>query len=144
MEFAKSLALETGVLPWARRRPAAAARRGAAPELAVAVVSTRAALAELAPEWNALCAAADGPARLFLSHAWVSNWCRHYLDSAATGLAIVTARRNGRLVLVWPLVVETRLGLRTASFLGAPVSQYGDVLVAVSYTHLTLPTNREV
>ena len=44
-------------------------------------------------------------------------------------LAIVTARRNGSLVMVWPLVLERSNGLSTLSWMGDPVSQYGDVLV---------------
>jgi CelD/BcsL family acetyltransferase involved in cellulose biosynthesis len=41
---------------------------------------------------------------------------------------VVTVRRAGRLVMLWPLVVERVAGLRVLHWMGEPVSQYGDVL----------------
>ena len=43
-------------------------------------------------------------------------------------LAIVTVRRKGRLVMLWPLVSERVAGLKVLRWMGEPVSQYGDVL----------------
>ena len=47
-------------------------------------------------------------------------------------LAIVTGRRSGRLVLVWPLVVERGTGVVKLTSMGAPVSQYSDALIEPS------------
>ena len=53
----------------------------------------------------------------------------HYLGKDGSTLAIVAARHEGRLVMVWPLVQQRASGLRMVSFMGAPVTQYGDVLI---------------
>jgi CelD/BcsL family acetyltransferase involved in cellulose biosynthesis len=42
----------------------------------------------------------------------------------------VTVRQHGVLIGVLPLVVERVFGLKQLAFMGAPVSQYGDVLMA--------------
>jgi CelD/BcsL family acetyltransferase involved in cellulose biosynthesis len=52
-----------------------------------------------------------------------------YLPKAAPSLAIVTGRRDGRLVMVWPLTTERVAGLSQLAWMGDPVSQYGDILV---------------
>lgn len=96
------------------------------------LVTTRAEFDALAPEWNELFARAGHSAQLFQTFDWNWHWCNHYLGkSAAEGpaLAVLTARRSGRLVMVWPLVTERIAGLRQLTWMGAPVSQYGDVLV---------------
>lgn len=85
----------------------------------------------LAEEWDTLFAAAARPEHVFQSHAWCWHWARTYLDATSsrrTRLAIVTGRAEGRLVLIFPLVIERRFGLRQLAWLGAPVSQYGDVI----------------
>ena len=89
-------------------------------------------LMALEDAWNALHAEAGKTAHVFQSFNWCWHWCRHYLGDQATGprLAIVTGRRAGRLVLVMPLVVQRTAGLRELTWLGAPVSQYGDVIAA--------------
>ena len=129
MSLAKTLALEP--FGWVRtqRRLTEVAAPEAANSLNLTLVTSVQDLAQLEPEWQALWDGADGACRIFLSFNWVWHWCQQYLDSNGAGLAIVTGRRNGQLVIVWPLVLETSLGARMVSFLGAPVSQYGDVLV---------------
>ena len=98
------------------------------------VVDTVAGLDALAPEWNDLFARAGRPINVFQTHAFAALWARTYLardgeTDTDTRLAIVTARVAGRLVLVWPLVIEHQLGLRVLSWLGAPIAQYGDILL---------------
>lgn len=81
--------------------------------------------------WNALFDAVASPMQVFQSYAWCWHWCRHYLPQRGRRgpqLAVVAGRIDGRLVLVMPLVVERRAGLRELCWLGEPVSQYGDVL----------------
>lgn len=98
------------------------------------LVTDVAAFETLEPEWDALFAAAGRPTQVFQTFAWNWHWCRHYLppqsSRSRSQLAIVTGRLSGRLVLVWPLVLERVAGLRRLAWMGDPVSQYGDVLVA--------------
>jgi CelD/BcsL family acetyltransferase involved in cellulose biosynthesis len=96
----------------------------------IAVVTTRAALADLADDWNALFEHAGDGRQVFQTFDWTRIWAELFA-TGKTGdatLAIVTMRRAGRLVFVWPLCVERVAGLRQLSFIGAPVSQYSDVL----------------
>lgn len=88
--------------------------------------------ARLESDWNGLIDTAGRPEHVFQGFNWCWHWCRHYLGDGRQGptLAIVTGRSNGRLVLLMPLVIERHAGLRELSWLGAPVSQYGDVVAA--------------
>ncbi len=98
--------------------------------LAFEIVSAREGFDALEQDWNALFDRAGRPAQAFQSFNWLWHWANHYLaPSAAPGLAIVTVRRAGRLILVWPLVRERTAGLDCLAWMGAPVSQYGDILV---------------
>lgn len=95
--------------------------------LDLAVVETWDEFEALREDWESLSASAGKPAHVFQQHSWIWHWWRTFLDDKQKP-AIVTGRRNGQLVLVVPLVVETQLGVRTASFMGDPVSQYSDVV----------------
>ena len=91
----------------------------------------------LAADWDTLFCEAGRPEQVFQTFAWNWHWSRHYLRGrGAPCLAIVTGRWNGRLVLVLPLVVERVAGLRQLSWMGAPVSQYGDILASAEATGL--------
>ena len=92
------------------------------------VVRTRAGFDALAADWDALFERSARSEHMFLNFNWLWHWANHYLPAAAE-LGIVTGRRNGRLVLVLPLLVERVAGLRQLAFMGAPVSQYGDILL---------------
>lgn len=96
------------------------------------LVTGVAAFETLEPEWDALFAASGRPTQVFQTFAWNWHWCRHYLPASGSRahLAIVTGRLNGKLILIWPLVLERVFGLRRLAWMGDPVSQYGDVLVA--------------
>jgi len=99
-----------------------------------ALVTDRGAFDALEPEWTDLFDRAGRGTQVFQTFNWNWHWCNHYLGdgsrgSAAPALAVVTARRAGRLVMVWPLAVERVAGLRNLIWMGAPVSQYGDVLI---------------
>jgi CelD/BcsL family acetyltransferase involved in cellulose biosynthesis len=120
--------------PVDERAPASHAVRdpvtvGKADGLQLDIIRTRAGFDSLESEWNALFAAAGRSEHMFLTFNWLWHWANHYLPASAE-LAIVTGRRNGRLVLIWPLLIERTAGLRQLAFMGAPVSQYGDVLIA--------------
>ncbi len=96
-----------------------------------AVIRTRAGFDELEHDWNALFARAGSCLQVFQTFNWCWNWARHYLpsDPRQCPLAIVTIRRGGQLVLVWPLVLTRVAGLKQLSWMGEPVSQYGDIVV---------------
>lgn len=99
-----------------------------------ALIDCRDGLNALGADWNALFATAGRPEQVFQTFAWNWHWSRHYVSerrlSRGPRLAVVTGRRNGRLVLVMPLVTERVAGLKQLAWIGAPVSQYGDVLAA--------------
>ncbi len=98
--------------------------------LELKVITDRADFDALEAEWNGLFARAGRSHQLFLSFNWLWHWCNHYLvPDRTTRLSIVIARRDGRLVMVWPLVTERSRGLTMLSWMGDPVSQYGDVLI---------------
>lgn len=114
------------------------------------VVRSRAAFDALESDWNALFERAGSGTQVFQTFNWCWHWTRHYLPEGArrTRLAIVTGRRAGRLVLVWPLVVERVAGLRQIAWMGGPPAQYGDILVdpdldaaAVASAHRHLVAN---
>lgn len=109
----------------------------------LALVTDRAAFDALEAEWTLLFRRAGRGTQVFQTFNWCWHWCNHYLETPAHGanartLAIVTARRGGRLVMVCPLVAERTAGLRKLAWLGAPVSQYGDVLIEEGIDTLAL------
>jgi CelD/BcsL family acetyltransferase involved in cellulose biosynthesis len=98
-----------------------------------ALVSERSALDALEPEWNDLFRRAGRDTQLFQTFNWNWHWANHYLTATPglgrrRSLAIVTVRRSGRLVMLWPLIAERIAGLEVLRWMGEPVSQYGDVL----------------
>lgn len=94
----------------------------------VEILSGRDAFLALKPEWDALFARAGLPQQLFQRHAFLRHWCDHYL-SADDRLCLVVGREAGRLVMLWPLERRRRLGLELVRLMGAPVAQFGDILV---------------
>ncbi len=93
------------------------------------LISSRAEFERLEPEWNALHARVSGASKVFLNFNWNWHWANHYLSDQTCQLAIVVGRRHGVLVSIWPLVSQRLAGLRMVTFMGMPVSQYGDLLV---------------
>lgn len=127
------------------------------PQLDFGLVQDFDGLVALERDWSELFVAHARPEQVFQAHDWCRIWCRHYLPAAgAKGprLAILTGRLHGRLVLVWPMVVEHRAGLKALAFLGDPVSQYGDALtspearspatIAAAWRHLVLATGADL
>jgi len=133
MNFVRTLVPEPSAWLGRSRRTASAGEPAkpaccAAP-LDFSVITDKGELARFEPEWNSLWANAEGPVRLFLSFNWLWHWQQHYLSNGTAQLAVVVGRHQGKAVVIWPLVIARTLGLRTVSFAGAPVSQYGDILV---------------
>ena len=125
-----TLPLPGGLHP-ARAAVAAAilAPAWAAAPVTFAVVSNRAGFDALQADWSDLFRRAGRDAQLFQTFNWNWHWANHYLETAGRRtLAVVTVRRNGRLVMLWPLVAERVAGLKVLRWMGDPVTQYGDVL----------------
>jgi CelD/BcsL family acetyltransferase involved in cellulose biosynthesis len=112
----------------ARRRAAGAhvaiARPGAGVE--VATVADAAGFAQLADGWDSLVRSMPRPSP-FMLHAWLEESWRHLAGDAS--MAVVTARRDGRLVGALPLMIHKRLGLRVATFVGGRESALADLLL---------------
>jgi CelD/BcsL family acetyltransferase involved in cellulose biosynthesis len=100
---------------------------GPAANLQVETVGDAAAFAGLAAGWDDLVTAMPRPSP-FMLHAWLEEWWRHLGGDAR--LAVVIARRDGRLVGALPLMITRRLGVRTASFIGGRDSALADLLLA--------------
>jgi CelD/BcsL family acetyltransferase involved in cellulose biosynthesis len=103
-------------------------------EIELAIVTTRDGFDALEHEWNALFERAGRPAQVFQTFNWNWHWANHYLSSSPGGISglnpcIVTGRRNGRLVMIWPLASERVRGITQIFWMGEPVSQYGDVVI---------------
>jgi CelD/BcsL family acetyltransferase involved in cellulose biosynthesis len=94
------------------------------------IITTRAGFDALAADWNTLFDRAGRGEQAFQTFNWNWHWCNHYLrEGRGQQLAVVTGRRAGRLVMVWPLVTQRVAGLVQLSWMGDPVSQYCDVLM---------------
>jgi CelD/BcsL family acetyltransferase involved in cellulose biosynthesis len=95
--------------------------------LTVERASTPEAFAALAPGWDDLVRAMRRPTP-FLLHTWLTEWWRHYGEGGE--LAVLAARRDGRLVGALPLCLLRRRGLRILTFLGDRDSVLADLLIA--------------
>lgn len=109
--------------------------RGTSPSASEAtfdLVTTREAFEALEGEWNDLFARAGRDTQLFQTFNWLWHWANHFLprdDGGSHALSIITARIEGRLALVWPLVKERHGPIVRLTWMGEPVSQYGDILI---------------
>jgi CelD/BcsL family acetyltransferase involved in cellulose biosynthesis len=95
----------------------------------IAVIRDRAGFESLATEWTELFERAGRPEQLFQTFEWLDCWADHFLDDPGR-LRLVIGRRDGRLAMVWPLIITTNcFGLAQLGWMGEPVSQYGDALL---------------
>lgn len=120
-------------VPLWNARPVDVAVAGeAAVPLALNLVVDRLGFNALESDWTDLFQRAGRSEQVFQSFGWLWHWCNHFCDpqDRKQQLAIVTGYRDGVLTLVCPFVVNRSGGVATLSFMGDPVSQYGDVLVA--------------
>ena len=89
--------------------------------------------AQLRSEWNSVLQASSSNC-VFLTHEWLFTWWKHLAEGR--GLAILTARIDGRLVGILPLAVRdpqyVRMVPRVFEFLGSGVigSDYLDAIVS--------------
>jgi CelD/BcsL family acetyltransferase involved in cellulose biosynthesis len=105
--------------------------------LAISFATDADALMRLAKGWGELEAAAGAEASIFQSHAW----CRAIVSARRTTApdifrpAIATARREGRLVALWPLTLQRKGFCWIARALDHPFGQFAGLL-AVPGTNL--------
>lgn len=114
--------------PEAVAPPSAAHRHPAA--AAVDVIDSLDGLEALEADWRVLEDKAARPTQLFQSFDWCAAWSRARAGDRCVGVAIITVRIDGRLVLVWPLMRVCVGPLCILRWLSDPYSQYGDVLIA--------------
>lgn len=126
---AVSTALTHEFLAEFESEPVTATTTRARTALELSVARTAADMDGLEADWNALFQRAGRGQHAFQQFAWLKHWRDHYFDSDREQLFIVTAHRAGRLVFVWPLVRSQMHAVQHLTWMGAPVSQYGDVLI---------------
>ncbi len=114
--------------------PAAAAT--STPDLTYSIVRDLDGFQLLKDEWTDLHTRSGTGAQVFLSYDWNHNWIETYHARHAhplgEELAIIVGRRNGRVVMIWPLLRQRMVGLSYLSWIGHPVTQYCDILADVS------------
>ena len=98
-------------------------------EIAIETIDTFDRFEELEDDWNKLFARNARPANVFQSFNWHWHWARNYLGENTKSLRIVAAFSGDELVMLWPLVISKSMGVRQLTWMGAPVSQYGDILI---------------
>lgn len=111
----------------------AATQESAAASLACELVSDRDGFLALRDDWDTLFERSGKSHQLFQSFNWLQHWCRHYVwpdeRRRHCPLRIVVGRVDGRVAVIWPLLLDHVFGMTRLSWMGEPVSQYGDVLV---------------
>ncbi|MBP2461096.1 MULTISPECIES: GNAT family N-acetyltransferase [unclassified Rhizobium] len=92
-------------------------------------LSTLAEIDTVADAWRALESRCEDRLTYFQSFDWCRGWVAAFAgDGSAFEFRIETVWRNGSLVAVWPLMVQTVSGIRVLENLGAPHSQYCNLL----------------
>jgi CelD/BcsL family acetyltransferase involved in cellulose biosynthesis len=98
----------------------------APPEVTFETVSTEAAFAALAPDWDDLVRSMARPSP-YLLHAWLLAWWRHYGEGKE--LTVPVAYRRERLVGALPMCVQRGHGLDVLMFMGADQVALADLLL---------------
>jgi CelD/BcsL family acetyltransferase involved in cellulose biosynthesis len=91
-------------------------------------------LSDIERHWRDLENSASKTTNLFQTFDWCWNWCaaREEDPDSPWSIMILTGWNDGRLLLIWPLAL-TRPGIlnvREAHWLGDPLTQYGDIIIA--------------
>ncbi len=84
--------------------------------------------AGLEAKWRDLCNHAPEHG-FFQIYTWVWAWWKHLGEASGYKLCIITVNQDGRLVLIWPLVVRRLALWHIGTWLGAGTGQYGDLLL---------------
>ena len=115
--------VDDAIRPYVQRTPL-----DPAPVDILHLITSRSGFEAIEDEWNQLFEHAGRSEQMFQTFNWLWHWTNRFCAVGMDSLAIVVARREGRIVAILPLAVERVAGLRQLAFMGAPVSQYGDVL----------------
>ena len=102
-------------------------------QIAVETIEQFSRFEELEPYWNDLFRRSPSPGNVFRSFNWHWHWCNRYLNTSGSILRIVAVWSDERLIMVWPLIIVRSFGVRQLKWMGAPVSQYGDVLIDAAH-----------
>jgi CelD/BcsL family acetyltransferase involved in cellulose biosynthesis len=89
-------------------------------------------LESLEHDWRALEEKDGKNTNVFQGFAWCWHWAKYAANGieADWRLKILTGQQNGRLVLLWPMAIPQDAIMNEARWLGEPLTQYGDVLLA--------------
>jgi CelD/BcsL family acetyltransferase involved in cellulose biosynthesis len=105
--------------------PYARNRSNLRPPLEAEAIEGADAYSVLRDDWQRI-ADLQGGAILFQTHELLSAWTRHFPSKR---LVTIVVRDRGRPVLIWPLTIERQFLVRVACGAGAPIGQYGEVLL---------------
>ncbi len=94
----------------------------------VETIRDTATLSRIETEWRKLCERAPGHG-FFQTFSWIWPWWKYLGEPSGYELRIVTVRMDGRLVLIWPLVVRRQGLWRVGVWLGSGTGQYGDLVI---------------
>jgi len=96
----------------------------------VDVISSADGLRSIAVEWRSLERLTNATA-VFQSHAQLSIWARHFIprEGSHVRLHVAVVRRQGRPVLILPLVITGLPVFRVARMAGDPIAQYSEILL---------------
>lgn len=89
--------------------------------------------AALRDEWQELERRSATRFNYFQTFDWNWRWYCNFSDGYDFSPYILTGRRNGALVLVWPAMLTKQAGCVTLKWLTEPHLQYGDALVATDH-----------
>ena len=98
-------------------------------QYAVETIDSFARFEEIDAAWNDLFERAAEPKNVFQSYNWHWHWCRHYLKNNDSSIRIIALWADDRLMMIWPMAIDRSMGVRQLKWMGAPVSQYGDIIV---------------
>ncbi len=95
------------------------------------VLETPQSILGIAGEWRQLHAASHRHRNVFQAFDWLSCWMAAQVSCQTSCVPLVlTGRRNGTLVFVWPMMKSRSGPLAVLRWMSEPFGQYGDVLVA--------------
>ena len=83
---------------------------------------------KLEAAWSQLFETYANGTQLFQTYNWIWHWV-HQFEAKPKNIQILTGYIDEKLVIIAPLVMEKKLGLKVLKWIGEPVSQYGDILI---------------
>ena len=85
----------------------------------------------LGNDWRDLETRCQKQTSVFQSFDWIMAWCETYATLRPDlKIQVLTGYDQGKLVFVWPMMQQSRMGLNILGWLTEPFGQYGDVLCA--------------